>query len=268
MNDRITITIEGIDPPDKRVRVTDFIRELQLLLGSLHEIESQMRPLDTQSLYYHIVDLRYGSPAVVAIEAVPTDGTKDLSHQVITKFRSVVHHVESAEPLREKLSLGLLERLAGMAAPVGKTLSSVRILAGTDNFLFGEDFRKNVVELLRPEETYPGYVRGMLEAINLHGGVNIFRIYPDVGPAKVTCQFPNELEGAAIQAIGRFVEVRGTLGYKVTASFPHEISVCELEALPEERELPTLGELRGVVPSATGSQSSEAFVRGIRNAVD
>lgn len=266
-NRRIRLSVEGTDPPHKRVRVTDFVRELQLLLSALRQVEWQLHPSASSSLYYHIVELSYASPATVVIEPLPADPTVDLSYQVVSAFRSVVRHlVESGESLPERVTHNLLEDLAGMAALVGRTLSSVKISAGDDNFLLTRTFQRHVEDLLRPEEMYPGSIRGMLEAINVHRGVNVFRIYPDVGPSKITCHFPAQLQAAAIVAIGRFVEVRGTLKYKASAPYPHEVEVDNLEALPEEQELPSLSELRGVAPQATGSQLSEEFVRALRNA--
>ena len=264
--DKLTLVIEGADPPLKRVRVKDLIRELNLLLNSLSQIETGLRPSPGENLFYHIVELSYGSPATVGIEPIPYEKTIDSSHQVHTEFCSIVRRLEKGESLKEKVPDGLLESLLGMAAPVGKTLSSVKILAEDESFILGQSFHKKVEELLRPEETYPGFIRGMLEAINVHGGINIFRIYPDIGPVKVTCHFPTELQNSAVGAIGRFVEVRGTLKYKVTASFPHEVEVSNLETFPDELELPKLNDLRGIAPKATGEQSSEDFIRDVRNA--
>jgi len=105
----------------------------------------------------------------------------------------------------------------------------------------------------------------VLEAINVHDGANVFRIFPDVGPSRVTCHFPSLLERDAVQAIRRFVEVTGILRYKAAADYPHEIEVRALEVLPLEEDLPSLEDLRGSAPDCTGHLLSEEFVRGLRD---
>ncbi len=265
---RISLTVEGVDPPHKLVRVDDFLRELRLLLSSLREVEFQTRYPSGGSLYYNIVELSYGSPATVVIEPLPADPVIDISSDVVSTFTSIVDSINLGKPLQKKVTHSLLEKLSAMVSPVGKTLSLVQLSTPTATFPLTRDFAHHAEELLRPEESWPGFMRGMLEAINVHKGANLFRIYPDIGPSKITCHFPEELQAIAIQSIGRFVEVKGTLKYKSAALYPHEVQVSNLQALPDEEELPTLTDLQGIAPNATGSQLSEDFVRELRNAAD
>ena len=117
----------------------------------------------------------------------------------------------------------------------------------------------------RFDDECSGSIEGMLEQINLHDGANIFHIYPDVGPRKVTCHFPARLIDDAVAAVGRRVEIFGTLKYRAGASFPHQVSVTDIEAYPPEDELPDWDDIRGRAPDATGDLSSEAFVRELRD---
>ena len=128
------------------------------------------------------------------------------------------------------------------------------------------EFKAKIDLTMAPEDTYAGFVRGALEYINIHGGQKVFRIYPQVGPNKVTCHFPDELKDMAISAVGRFVEVHGIMRYKSVSTFPHQIDVKKLEVLPNEDELPSIFDLRGIAPDLTGSLTSEEFVRSLRDA--
>jgi len=267
-NPRISLSVVGTDPPHRHVRATDFVRELQLLLSALRQVEWQIRPSKGSAVHYHIVELTYASPATVVIEPLETRGTTELSSEIVSTFASLVRDIDSGRPLAKRVSYTLLKDIAGLVAPVNTTLSSVTVSAGGDIFPLTKAFQRHIEELLRPEETCPGFIRGMLEAINLHRGANLFRIYPDVGPAKVSCHFPAELQNAAVGALGEFVEVRGTLKYKAASPYPYEVEVGSIETLPDQSTLPTLSELRGVAPRATGSRSSEEFVRSLRNASD
>jgi hypothetical protein len=105
----------------------------------------------------------------------------------------------------------------------------------------------------------------MLEQINIHEAANVFHIYPETGPKKVTCRFPSALYDDAVSAVGKRVEVFGTLKYRARATFPHEIAVRQIETFPPTHELPDWEDLRGRAPDATGGLPSEVFVRGLRD---
>ena len=120
-------------------------------------------------------------------------------------------------------------------------------------------------EALAIEDECDSTIEGMLEQINVHQGANTFHIYPEVGPRKLTCHFPPKLFDDAVSAVGRRVEVFGTLKYRLAAPFPYQISVISIDAFPPNHELPDWEDLRGRAPDATGALSSEAFVRKLRD---
>ena len=92
-----------------------------------------------------------------------------------------------------------------------------------------------------------------------------WHIYPEIGPRKLTCYFPAKLYDDAVSAVGRKVEITGTLQYRARADWPHMITVREIEAFPPESELPDWDDLRGRAPDATGGLPSEVFVRELRD---
>lgn len=109
-----------------------------------------------------------------------------------------------------------------------------------------------------------GAISGRLEEINLHAGTNAFRIYPSVGPSKVICHFPKDLIGKAITAVNKHVNVYGKLKYKPRERYAQEVTVTDLEIYLDDAELPSLFDLRGIAPNATGGIPSEEFVARIR----
>ncbi len=66
-------------------------------------------------------------------------------------------------------------------------------------------------------------------------------------------------------AIDRHVQVFGELKYKRWDNFAYAVNVSDLEILPPDDELPSLFDLRGIAPNATGSQTAEEFVRVMRD---
>jgi hypothetical protein len=185
---------------------------------------------------------------------------------VTAEFISVVSDIARSGSPSRKVSYDLLRSLKEMTRLVGRDLKSLRVSRNGDGVVFGPDLGRSLDRILAPEETYAGSLRGMLDAINVHGGINLFHIYPDVGPHKVACHFRQDLQTVAVEGLGRYVQVSGTLKYKVSSPYPHEIQVEHLEILPNEADLPTLYELKGVAPDATGELSSVEFVRKLRNA--
>jgi hypothetical protein len=144
-------------------------------------------------------------------------------------------------------------RVRGMTIRVGRSKVAIT-----------EKFRANMDKIIGPDEIELGSIRGMLEAINLHN-TNRCNVFPLVGPKKVVCTFPQHLRPQIIAGIDRYVSVIGTLQYKQWSMYPHAIDVSEIEVLPVDADLPTLADLRGSAPDATGDMSSEDFVEALRD---
>jgi hypothetical protein len=99
--------------------------------------------------------------------------------------------------------------------------------------------------------------------VNLHN-THRFYIYPPVGPKQIECDFAPELRGRVKEGLDSYVRVFGKLRYKWLSPFPYAVNVTELEVYPPEDELPTIMNLKGIVPGLTGGLSSEEFVEKIR----
>lgn len=91
-----------------------------------------------------------------------------------------------------------------------------------------------------------------------------FRIEPSVGET-AQCVFPAGKEREFRSALGRKVRATGELTYPAGSDFPRSIKVETVEILPEDDELPSLSDLRGIAPGITGDLSSEEFVRMLRD---
>jgi hypothetical protein len=262
---RISLSIEGLASEDGHVLAPDFLRAVQLLLAILKRIERQVtRGAEKDSIYFRVVDLSHSSPATVVLQAQTVTPSQDQRHALLERFFSVLGRVESGS-LQGRFDYPMLASIRDMTRPVGRTLAALKVSGMGKVIPFDERFRANIETVLAPEQTYPGTIRGVLEAINVHDGANVFRIFPDVGPSKVACHFPASLERDAVQAIRRFVEVTGILKYKTAADYPHEVEVRGLEVLPLEEDLPSLSDLRGTAPECTGALLSEEFIRSLRD---
>ncbi len=112
-------------------------------------------------------------------------------------------------------------------------------------------------------------IDGKLEQIDNHKNKNTFRIHPTLpNRSALECQFPTRLIDDARKALGRYVSVRGECFYRPHANFAHKIKVQEMEVFPPASTLPSLRDLYGIAPNATGGMTTEEFVRKLRDEWD
>lgn len=264
----VTLTLEGPVKRGGHLLVSDVVGELSSLIGTLKDIDRLTNPTGGISIFYEIVALKHSSPAQIVIQAQPLNPEYDVREKILNKFFMILKGVQESAEAIDYLGEEIIEGIGRMVSPVGKTLRSASIVTDGEQLDLRPQILLRIKQLLGPEETFPGFIRGMMEAINLHKGANVFRIYPDLGPQKVTCHFPSELETEAIKSIGHFVEVSGVLKYRKFARYPYEITVDRIEIFPDEESLPSLRDLHGKAPDATGEASSEEFVRRLRDATN
>ena len=262
-DDRITLIIEGLSEDEGQVRFSAFMALLQYLGSAINRMDREAGDGKAAS-YFRIAELSYTSPARIAIEPSALPNRDYTGHLIIERLNEV------ATALSEGINLGgfdagLLEAIRALAKPVGRRVKSATIVFNGHQLALTEKITRQVDEALAIEDECEGSIEGMLEQINVHLGANIFHIFPDVGPKKVTCRFTSRLYDDAVSAVGKRVEVLGTLHYRIDASFPHLIAVTGIDPFPPDSELPDWEDLRGRAPDATGDLSSEAFVRELRD---
>jgi hypothetical protein len=263
---QIKIIIEGMPEDNGLLRANAFIGQLDAITRNISKVDKLVSGKGTSSFYLRIIELSYGSPATVVMEPITENPDFDLREKTINKFCSTYQSIEAGALKKKEIEYSLIESLIETTNIIGKSINSTRIITDGYDLNITKEFKAKLDLILAPEERAKGFIRGMLEYINIHQGKNVFRIYPDVGPIKVTCHFPPGLTKSAIMAVGKYVEVKGELRYRAVAKYAHEIIVEEIEIFPPDEELPDLYDLRGIAPDLTEKLSSEEFVRKIRNA--
>jgi hypothetical protein len=261
--DWITLIIEGLPEDDGRVRLGAFMSQLQNLSATITKLDREAND-GKAATYFRIAELSYGSPVRVVLEPHPLPKQIYAGETIIASLARVTEALESGADL-SGLDADLLEDIRGLTRPVGRQVKSATLVFRDRSFDLSQAITSKVDAALAVDEECEGSLEGMLEQINLHHGANVFYIYPEVGPRKVSCHFPTRLYDEAVAAVGRKVEVFGTLHYRIGATFPHQIAVVAIEAFPSEADLPEWEDLRGRAPDATGELSSEAFVRELRD---
>src|SRR5579863_2773157 len=257
------LTLEGLASEGGRIRLADFLRELNLVQGALTELDRAATAGRKRSSYFRLTALNYSSPARVCFEEVPI-ATDAQSHDAIGALGRLLHDLKTRNQAVD-VDATAANMIARMAGPVGHTIASVSIASNGIELAITVETKREIELLLEPRERYESSLMGMLEAINLHQGANVFRVYPDIGPAKVACRFPPELLADAVRAVGRFVEIRGVFSRGGKERYPSAADVTAIEILPEEREESPLASLRGIAPDLTGGRSTEQFLSALRD---
>ena len=199
------------------------------------------------------------------IAATPKSPDIDHTNDILDGLVGSMNQIAKDGTAPNWVNRDLLKRLRDLNGPVGRSVRAAKLRREGRAVELNQLLKAKIEVILAPEETFEGSLKGRLEAINLHDQTNTFRIYPPAGASRVTCHFPEELRKAAIGALDRDVMVAGTLRYKASAPFPEEIDVKDIDVLPDADELPTLIDLKGAAPEATGRQTPAEFVRKLRD---
>jgi hypothetical protein len=262
---RVTVTIQGSPQDNGRVRLSDFIKQLEAVKSSLKQTERLITDSTDPALYYQIVELTYSSPAKVVIEPVSiSPETVGLGDRTVKQYASNLRQVaRGRRPARADLPA--LQSYQNLTSMLRQHVGKVTIKDGGKPIHIDNKFTSKIAKIIGPDELAEGSMYGTLEWLNIHRNINRFHVYPTVGPDKIDCEFPSEIKPQVIAAIDKYVQVFGQLRYKHLEKFPYAINVSQIEVLPPENELPTLYDLRGIAPEATGDLSAADFIRTLRD---
>ncbi|MCY4262539.1 MAG: hypothetical protein OXC97_04395 [Candidatus Dadabacteria bacterium] len=264
MRTGITITIESAKSDREHVSLDDFSFQLEALRKVLYSTESSLSG-ENAEIDWQIVDLTHPSPAEVVLRPVGTRITTDTDiisetvNKVVRCFKALSEDIS----LPVEMSQQMLGHYKTFSDRVRKGVLRVSIKSETDIV----KINKTVIDAVVPSESESiGTVEGRLEFLNIHADRNVFRIYSAIPPEQVNCFFSPDKIKEAREAVGRKIRVLGKLTYPKGENFPRSIKVASIELLPEDDDLPSLGDLRGIAPDITGDLSSEEFVRNLRDA--
>lgn len=264
MSDNVVrLILEGADSDSGHVDLSLFLRELEIVRAAITCLDKELSYNDKARLKLLVTDLSHSSPAATTLTPVPISKDAHATATVMKRFYEVVEAVVSGD-IPENISYRALEALNGFGSQVGSKLKFSTLVIDNRRFDIAKSFSRNVASALEKGDTCFGSVEGALEQINVHGRDKFFTIYPDIGPQKVRCIFPDKLHKEAVSSIERRVEVSGLLRFRPGAPYPHEILVDAIYGLSEDKDLPTFDDLLGVAP-LNDDRSSEEIIGDIRN---
>ncbi len=263
---RVSFKIEGPDKNNHHLELSVFVEKTKQFLDLL---KTSAKDSGEDNAVFHVVRLSHSSPATIECERAGQDALPD-----IAAFNDIVRNLNFVEDRQTRnLShpvLSAMEKLAQFSSKKIAWAEIQTISSDADEervYKLDGRFRNNLREARHAEEKVISTIDGKLEQINIHNNANTFRIYTTLPHMpSVACKFPKELIGKVQDALGAFVSVWGECIYRPDAAFPYKIDVREMTPLPPSEELPSLRDLFGIAPDATGDKTSEQFVRELRDA--
>ncbi|GAG85127.1 unnamed protein product [marine sediment metagenome] len=175
-----------------------------------------------------------------------------------------INHILNKREKPEDFHTQLLERVKDLAIPLERNTRRISLEYLDKQVNITAELKPIIDEILGGEYISEGSVTGYLDALNVHSK-SFFYIYPSLGGSRITCAFEEEVMGEIKKGIKRYVDVSGVLRYKQNELYPYEIEVKRVKVYPEESELPTLNDLRGMAPGIIGKIDSVTYIRKLRD---
>lgn len=262
----ITIQLQGSAEDGGHLRLTDLIKQLEVVRTALINTERLVTGSEERTLYYRVVDLSHNSPAKVVLEAVPLKPQLQarIATRTVASFVRNLRQIDKKGSVSSKVDTPTLESYRALGSLLSKNVRQVRLDVGQTSIEINQPFQDRVTKIIGADEIVEGSLTGMLEWLNIHNNSNTFHVYPITGPEKVNCLFTPKWRDTVIEGIGKNVTVYGELRYKKRDKFPHAVTVRDIEIHPDESDLPTLESLRGMMVNQTGLNAAD-FIRSLRD---
>lgn len=266
-SNHVTIRLLGVDEEDGDLRIGSLLKKFDALRSSLRATDRVISQGD-QMFDYRVVNLSHSSPSTMEVDPVPLEmESVGDSKLLVDTFFGVLRGIQESSQIPEGFGYNDLKHFRKLE-PEAKAVPEVVISRNGYDLPLAENWSERVESALGPDQYAVGSVTGMFEQLNVHGRNHSFTIYPTFGEPSLRCQFDKsdkELRDDVVGAVDHYVKVFGTLHYKAGSWHPHAINATRIEVFPPESQLPTLDDLFGIAPDATGNEPTEDFVRKVRN---
>ncbi|MGA0563324.1 hypothetical protein ACO2RV_12840 [Ancylobacter sp. VNQ12] len=251
---RLIIHPSGGD--DAAIAVADFLKQV----GALKQLVALSRL--NEEIDARIISMSKNSPAVVELEAFAARTQVSVGiERLFTDIKSVV----DLGQVPHRVSRQALDILKEFSSAIGKGIAFAKLEFCGKEIFFDIEARRRLDDVFGDDTIADGSIDGMLEAVNIHSTVNTLALYPVVGPSRITCRFDDKLLSEVKPALGRYVVVYGEMKYRWKEMYPYEVSIRDIEILPDWEDQPKFTDILSIAPTATDGVKSEDFVKKIRD---
>jgi hypothetical protein len=208
-----------------------FMSAARAFFGYVEEVGRMVAPQGREPNW--LVRVKEGSSLIGLDPAPMTD--KEIVQAIYARSASGVRALAEGDVDAAALSEGAVRRLkvlADLASSSKAMAMPIRLWVEKQPMVLGAD------------KDY-GSVEGRLEAIQDHGGLEL-RIRDAALRITVKCHVPEEMLAEVFGNFRKRVEVAGLVRYRRDGT-PVSIEATAIEALPDDKDLPTLQDIRGLL---------------------
>jgi hypothetical protein len=246
------------------VDLPDFHRATGNFLGLLQEYDSAIAQTSKGFLSWRVTSLRTSPSPVIGVTPTVRGRVRhavDTSALVEKELISTIGTITEGKDRPQSLSdaaLNKIHRLAKTAPEIGES----RIFTGVEDSyklqtVITVTTLNQINELTMPRSVSFGTVIGKLDTISVHNGFE-FRVWEDDSRRPVRCFISDNQRNRAIDFLGKPVFVTGVINADRNGQ-PLSMQVETFDAVSEPDGLPTIEEMKGLVPDFTGGRSLKEF---------
>lgn len=225
----------------------DFISAIRNFFGFVNEI-TQSQQGDGSDVSW-VVKVKEGS-SLIGLEPVSAVPSSRLA-MIYEKARFATHSVNQGNILGAGLTekgIGYLKGLSDLAAKGGNG-QTINLWVKREPVNIGIGVAKLIQADGNTAYYDTGTIEGRLETISdANGGIKI-RIKDFLYQKAINCIIPETLLNQVLTNFRRRVEVEGRIHYRADGT-PISIEAIHIDVLPEDGELPTASEVRGIMAVA------------------
>jgi hypothetical protein len=224
-----------------------FMAAARAFFGYVQEISHALAP-DAEPVRW-IVRVREGS-ALLAVDpspGVPPEITRRIYARAEQGIRHLIDRNIDESGLSEP-ALKYLRTLSEMteAGPNKAAPVPIRVWVQKRPISFDPTIASAIREEWRADYNDYGTIEGRLESIQESYGTLQFYIRDVMLRQKVRCYFPEELLPAVFDKFRKRIEVSGVIHYRKNGT-PVSIEVEQIFGLPDDNDLPTAEDVRGIL---------------------
>ncbi|MGB6053646.1 MAG: hypothetical protein WBG17_00250 [Burkholderiaceae bacterium] len=263
---KITIQLEGAAQEGGDLTLSNFIEHLNNVRALLAEADRIVAG-EQQTTVFRVTNLSHSSPAAVELTGFPRIPDKDFSNQVVEYVAQSLDNLIRKKQFPKNATQKFVRDIKKFVGGVGKRVEGVKVYAPTldSPIVITDEIAKELdATVLRQVRSF-GSVKGIMQTYNSHAKTKYFNLYPPIPGVEVKCTFSKDLLVKAAEAVEKNVTVTGMLTYTVGNVFPDEVQIHDIVVHSSDSELPKLESFGGVASDATGEQSTQDFIKQLRN---
>ena len=245
------------------VSVQGFLDAVSHTLEILRDLDSAISLRRTGTVRWVISELHSESPATARLRAIPSSEEQDFSYDIIRNYLDGLEQLSTGTTIPKNFPDDALEYAKRLSRDMVKENIVILIQHQERTIEISERIAANADKHLSQTYLASGSVEGAMEMVTVHDR-SYFRVYDTVHGMGIPCYFDPELLEHVRQGIGHRVSVQGDIQSDRNGKI-RSLRVTGIRLLPDEGQLPTPSQMRGLVKGLSQGRPAEEYLRDLRD---